>query len=354
MYKKIVNLVPPPLDDQFIKEKIICIRGHRERIFNTSYELVKNKHIFHNYGHGGAGWTFLFGCVNESLRQFKALLENRSLVQQQSLLVVGAGCYGLLTAILLAHLGYNVKIIAKDVHALASYKAAGFFFPRPRKVSNEHETAEFLARGMESYQTYLNIITDKHPFIKSGPKLLPAYYAPDIDPGFAPYQESGLTLPPKSVTIDFQNGKQYAAREYHTLFINPVQLMKELTREINHLGIPIYQQEIDSFDSIEEQVIFNCAGLGAKKLTHDQRLIPVQGHLITLQNQPIDQLQYLINFKVTMSATKGNYLRDELLYFAPKDEGILGITFLRGQDSLTNNLHEFDRILVRAHLFFGT
>ena len=39
--------------------------------------------------------------------------------------------------------------------------------------------------------------------------------------------------------------------------------------------------------------------MGGKKLTHDARIIPVQGHLITLHKQPsMEQLQYMINVKV--------------------------------------------------------
>lgn len=353
MYTKVVNLVPPQLSDQAIKEKIICIRGHRERMFNTSYEQINNQFVFHNYGHGGAGWTFLFGCVNESLRQFEQQVANYPSLKKQAITIIGAGCYGLLTAIELARRGYHVRIVAREQTDISSHKAAGFFFPRPRKVSNELETAIFHARGIESYQTYLSIIKGSHPFITHGPKLLPAYYDINIDPGFTPYVAHKLVTPPQTITIDFGNGKKYPAHQYETLFINPAALMDELKHLIKQLDVPILKQEIEKFDDLDESIIFNCAGLGAKKLTNDLRLIPVQGHLITLQKQPIEQLQYLINFKVTMPAAKGNYLRNELLYFAPKNEGILGITFIRGQDSFTNNQHEFDRLLERAHLFFG-
>jgi hypothetical protein len=60
----------------------------------------------------------------------------------------------------------------------------------------------------------------------------------------------------------------------------------------------------------------------------------------------------MINVKVIQKGPKG--MRDELIYFAPKDEGILGITFIRGQDSLTANQQEFDRLLERCRDFFGT
>lgn len=79
----------------------------------------------------------------------------------------------------------------------------------------------------------------------------------------------------------------------------------------------------------------------------------MQGHLISLQNQ-LDptQLHYMINVKVVMTDEHGNK-RDELIYFAPKEDGILGITFIRGPRALQPNPHEFDRLLERCQNFFG-
>lgn len=346
--------MPPSLSIENIQDKIICIRGHRERLFNVSFQEINNKIIFHNYGQGGAGWTFLFGCINESMRQFENYIAQKPAIKNQAIVVIGAGCYGLLTAITLARKGYTVKIIAKEIDTISSDKAAGFFFPRPRKVSNTQEKEIFHERGTESLQAYLEIVHGTHPFIKSGAQILPAYYAPDIDPEFDQYIAKGLIQPPQKVVIDFNNEKKYDALEYHTLFINSMQLMQELRRNAAQLNIQIIKQEINSFDAVDSQVIFNCAGWGAKQLTQDTRLVPVQGHLITLKNQPhLEQLQYMINFRVTMLTPKGT-LRNELIYFAPKESGILGITFLRGQDSQTSNQHEFDRLLQRCHDFFGT
>jgi D-amino-acid oxidase len=345
-----ISLLPPLLSASHIKEKITCIRAHRERLFRVEAEIHHGKLICHNYGQGGAGWTFLFGCVNESLRQFEQMLEAQPSFKKQTLCVIGAGCYGLLTAIELVHRGYSVRIVAEQVEQLPSQKAAGFFFPRPRKVSTPPEIAIFRARGLESYNTYLQIMRHEHPFIQEGARLLPAYYGLDIDPGFAPYIAAGVMQAPQRVRITFGAPKIYEAYAYQTLFIDAERMMHQLQREVQALGISIVRQKVHNFDEVEESVIFNCAGLGAKQLAHDARIVPVQGHLITLQQQPIEQLQYMLNFKVVMINGRG-MPRDELIYFAPKGEGILGVTFIRGQDSLTANQHEFDRLLERCHTF---
>lgn len=127
--QRIVYLTPPQFSHEHIKEKITCVRAHRERLFRLSSEQIREKLVFHNYGQGGAGLTFLFGSVNESMRQFKQqLLENPAL-KDEPIAVVGAGCYGLLTAIHLVHAGHKVRIIAKETEKTSSANAAGFFFP---------------------------------------------------------------------------------------------------------------------------------------------------------------------------------------------------------------------------------
>ncbi len=352
--RRIVHLTPPLLGAEHIKENIVCIRAHRERLFEVSTQSLDGKVFFHNYGQGGAGWTFLFGCVNESIRQFERHSAQHTSLNNKPVVVIGAGCYGLLTAIILARKGHSVRIVAKDTEHIPSNKAAGFFFPRARKSSTPQELAVFMTTGMESYGVYKQIIQGEHPFIKAVPKLLPAYSGLDIDPGFAPYIAQGIIETPERVTIDFGNGKMYEMMAYETIFINPSVIMQELRRAISELGIPITKAEIGAFGDVSESIIFNCAGMGAKKLACDARIVPVQGHLIALKNQPdVEQLQYMINDKVVMVDAQGRP-RDELVYFAPKESGILGITFIRGEDSLTKNHHEFERLLQRSRDYFGT
>jgi D-amino-acid oxidase len=348
---KIIKLTPPKLSLNNIKENVACIRGHRERIFQTYPQELDGKQVFHNYGHGGAGWTFLFGCVNESIRQFEDQLKNNTNLKDKPICIIGAGCYGLLTAIVLIRKGYKVQIIAKEIEEIPSNKAAGFFFPRHRKCSNTEEKEIFRVRGIESYKTYKQIAEGNHPFIKTGPKQMPVYFEPTIDPGFGPYIAEGLINEPEEVVINFGGSKHYKAIEYKIVFINAATVMAELKREAKELNVKITKKEIKNFAEVEEKIVFNCAGFGAKELANDKRMVPVQGHLITLQDQPIEQLQYMINFKFFQPTAEGKP-RDELIYFAPREDGILGVTFKRGESSLEANPHEFERLLARCREFF--
>ena len=144
----------------------------------------------------------------------------------------------------------------------------------------------------------------------------------------------------------------YDVFAYNTIFINPPMLFQELKNLVEAWNIPIEHKEIFSFDDVEESIMFNCAGMGAKQLTDDKRIVPVQGHLIMLKNQPNPAaLQYLLNVKVVMHDAQGR-ARDELIYFAPNSDGILGVTFIRGQASEDANQHEFERLLKRCRDFF--
>lgn len=347
-----IILTPPILSEKSIKEKIVCIRGHRERIFRVEPEKIVNKIVFHNYGHGGAGWTFLFGTVYQSIEQFRTHTRHAAF-KSVSVTVIGAGCYGLLTAIILAREGYRVTIVAKEIEGLASQKAAGFFFPRPRKVSNAGEIALFHQFGFASYTAYIDIIAGKHPYLRRGARLLSAYYDPRIDPGFGPYIERGLMQNGRPVTICFDGGsREYEATEYTALFIETHELLSELWRNVTELDILIKRDTVTHFQEIDDCIIFNCTGFGARSLAQDNRMVPVQGHLVLLHNQP-DSMQrsYMVNMQVDSTDIKGRP-RTELIYYAPKGEGILGITFIRGESSLTANEHEFDRLWQRCKIFF--
>jgi D-amino-acid oxidase len=348
-----VYLTPPSISDAHIEKKVVCIRSHRERIFCVSSELKNDKLLCHLYGHGGAGWTFLFGSVQKAVQELEHHLTQNPSYKNKPICVVGAGCFGLLSAVTLARLGYEVRIVAKELDNLPSDRAAGFFFPRPRKCSNPEERAIFESVGMASYSAYLEIATGMHPFIKNASKLMPAYYNHEIDPGFGLYREQGLIPSPEKVTIDFGNDKKYDVMEYQTVFINPSEVMSELRRNIQELGISIEIDDVQNLDELPESIVFNCAGKSAPIFNNDTRMVPVQGHLITLKNQPpMDQLQYMINVRVAQ-LDPNNWSRDTLLYYAPKNSGILGITFIRGQADETANADQFDKLLERARRFFG-
>ena len=72
---------------------------------------------------------------------------------------------------------------------------------------------------------------------------------------------------------------------------------------------------------LSENLIFNCTGLGARDLFHDEELIPIRGQLVFLLPQP--EVDYM-----TVGPGK--------IYMFPRHDGILlGGTFQRGDSNTT-------------------
>jgi glycine/D-amino acid oxidase-like deaminating enzyme len=93
-------------------------------------------------------------------------------------------------------------------------------------------------------------------------------------------------------------------------------------------------QSRDALASLEEPVIFNCTGLGARALFGDEELVPVRGQLVVLVPQP--EIDYN-----TFSQDASHYF-----YMFPRSDGIvLGGTFERGNWSLEPDAEATARIL---------
>ena len=120
------------------------LRPYNKQIAPKVYSEYKdNRIISHNYGHGGAGWILCFGSVNKSIRNFENQIVLKgikiSYVKEcETVTVIGMGCIGLTTAILLIQNGYkDIKLIADKFDNLVSHVAAGSFrFPVPPLNTN--------------------------------------------------------------------------------------------------------------------------------------------------------------------------------------------------------------------------
>src|SRR5262249_50280871 len=83
--------------------------------------------------------------------------------------------------------------------------------------------------------------------------------------------------------------------------------------------------------ALNEKLIFNCTGLGARALFGDEELMPIRGQLVVLLPQP-----------------EGNYmtLGPGNIYMFPRRDGILlGGSFERNQSDLEPNPALTERIL---------
>lgn len=358
----VVKLVPPRLDKGALAEKIVCTRPMREGRFQIGVEQLGSKTIVHCYGHGGSGATTLFGSVEHAIALYKQNGDQKAPIR-----VIGTGMMGLTAAIELHRLGYPVKgIFTKERYDIPSWKHGGYFALVSIKNAPEEE-ANCNRMGMQTFLTYREIHQNRHPYLKDLVRLLPVYCSKETESGIESLAEQGLIPLPKEVALDFGNEVRHANfLEYQTYFMNPTELMKQLLQELERLGIPINMREIRSFDEVEESVIFNCSGLGARELCKDRNMIPVRGHLVMLNEKSGSaHMDYMIYSKVEQ---EGN---EEWIYLFPKPlsvsenhpkglrcQGTLGGTFIPDVDFLPKeeqeelDRKEFQKLLDRSSLFF--
>lgn len=350
----IVTLPPPLLSAEAIGEKIICTRPMREGRFNISLEHVQDKTIVHCYGHGGAGWTTLFGSVSKALSLYKETHPDKS----TPIRVIGSGCMGLTVAVELKRRGYAVKgIVTQSLYDIASWKAGGYFALVSVKTSpNEQEN--LIDIGLDTFRTFQQIEQEEHPYIsKSCVRYLPLYCSHNTQAGIEDLEVRGLLPPREQVELDFGNGVIHQNfLKYMTYYMDTSALMHQLADEARRLGVGIEVKPISSFEEISEPVIINCSGLGAKELNHDDLLIPVRGHLIVLNEcAGGGHMDYLIYSKVEQEG------KEEYVYLFPKTSyasgnavkgcrGVLGGTFIA--EKHVDDAREFQRMLERNRRFF--
>ncbi len=363
-----VFLTPPTITSATIAQEVVCFRPMREGKFNISTEVFKGnsgtKIIVNCYGHGGSGWTTLFGSVNKAINLF----EQGFLNKEKPIRVIGSGCMGLTCAVQLARQGYRVAgITTKDRYDIPSWRAAGYFALVSVRTSPE-EQANLNEIGITTFKTYQQIEQGKHPYItQQAVRFMPVYCSQETEAGVEELEAQGLIPKKEFVTLNFGNGVTHPGYvKYMTYFMDTTSLMRQLWAEVDALGIPVEDKAITSFDEIEEEIIFNCSGLGARELNQDNTMISVRGHLIMLNEESgTAHMDYMIYTKVEQD---GN---DEYIYMFPKSisvtpdtkqgthcRGTLGGTFIAHTDRLTRaqqdelDSKEFNKLLDRNCKFF--
>lgn len=361
---KTVTLSPPPLSSESVLEKICCTRPGREDGFNISVEKQGRKTLVNCYGHGGSGWTTLFGSVERAI----TLFEKEGLDKTVPIRVIGSGCMGLTSAIELKKMGYNVSgISTKSLYDLPSWKAGGYFALTIKDLPEESQKI-LNDICVKTFQAYQKIERGEHSYIsQEAVRYMPVFCSIGNKTGLEPLEECGAIPPKEYVTLDFGNGiVRPNFVKYMSYFMNTTTLMEQLSSEVKRQNIAVTIETIDSFDQIEEEVIFNCAGLGARELNADAKMYAISGHLLTLkQSDQSGHLDYMITARVVQDD------KPEYIYMFPKTysvsaenpqgspcSGVLGGTFIPHTDQLSAeelenlNKKEFERLLKRLQTFF--
>jgi D-amino-acid oxidase len=327
----------------------VGLRPHRPSGFVLRAEKLDAKTIIHNYGHGGAGMSLSWGCGQ---RAAEMALDAISAGRRRAA-VIGCGALGLAAARQLQRRGFDVTIYAATVppDTTSNMSLAGFT-PTSAVIALDRRTPQWDAQfrdvveiayrqlqllvGREYGVSWLyNYFATDDPRTASGENtLMPAHLAPEpelLGPGEHP-------LPTK-----------YAAR-FAGIRIEPSIYLDALMRDVVLFGGRIVIRKFDDTRdllSIDEPVVVNCTGLGARELFGDTELIPLKGQLTVLVPQP--EVDY-----ATIGAGRVNLQMPSAgLHMMPRADGIvLGGTRERDVWTLEPNQDELTRVVEGHRQFF--
>ena len=341
--RPMVTLPPVEVSWERIIRTTVGLRPHRASGFVVRPEQLDDRTVVHNYGHGGAGMSVSWGTAHLAADIAVEHLDRRAAV-------IGCGIVGLTTARILQRRGFDVTIYAASLppDTTSNMSWAGF---TPGSGLVTQRTPEFDGQ----FQRAIEIAYREHQLLVGrGYGVSWIYsYSPTDDPGRAgggPFSGGEGTgganpLVPDAVEAgsallrpgELPFTTRYARRTPSLVF-DPTIYLEALMRDVLLFGGRIVVQEFDTSRdllSLEERLIVNCTGLGAKRLFDDDELTPVKGQLVVLVPQP--EVDYSI----------GGML--------PRRDGIvLGHMQQRGDWSLDVDEAAQQRIMESAMRTFGT
>jgi D-amino-acid oxidase len=304
-YDKMPTLAPIRADSDRLFRITVCLRPFRAQGPRIETERVGNKLVVHNYGHGGSGWSLSWGSSGLALEQARAAMDGD--INQRAVAVIGCGALGLTSATLLQRAGAKVTIYAKErPPEVRSARATGSWTPDSRVALTHVAPASFgdrwerMARASWSmYQSYLGMpgnpveyyeqyaLSDNEPETRQPSRS--SGRTEELD--FARYASRIADIMPKH--LDLPPGTHpfpttYARRSTSLLF-NVADYSRQLVTDFLIAGGKIETVEFHTpaeLAVLEQTVIVNCTGYGARQLWMDESITPVRGQIGWLIPQP--------------------------------------------------------------------
>ena len=323
------------VSDERVIRTIAGLRPFRRNGFNVSTEKRGAKTLIHNYGHGGGGISLSWGT--SSLAVELAGIGNR-----RNCAVIGAGVMGLTTARLAQDRGWNVTIYSKDLPPDTTSNVAGGQWSPTSMYDQEFVTPAFrrqFDRAMTiAYRYFQNLVGSRY-----GVRWISNYNLSADSPEEANFQNRYASFYPQ--LRDLGRGEHpfpvRNARHYNTMLIEPAIFLPAVMSDYFGAGGKLDIREFAAAEEIlalEEEVIFNCTGLGSHALFGDDMLMPVKGQLTFLL--PQEEVEF-------------NIIGNGGLYMFPRSDGILlGGTYERGEWSLEPDPEATRRIIDGHRAFF--
>lgn len=323
----------------------VGLRPYRPSGFVLRPDRLDDKLLVHNYGHGGAGMSLTWGTGRMAAELALARPERRAAV-------VGCGVAGLTTARQLQRRGFAVTIYAASVppDTTSNMSLAGWT-PTSGLVDEDRRTSVWDGRFRSAARTayhQLQLLVGRG----YGVSWLDGYSLRETAPDAVDEDDREHTpllphdLQPGATLLgpgDHPFPTRYATRR-PTLRIEPSIYLDRLVSDVRAAGAAIVVRRFrDRRDlaSLDEPVVMNCTGLGARDLVDDRELTPLKGQLTLLM--PQEEVDYS-TFGSALPSAGG------FVHMSPRADGIaLGGTSVEGDWSLEPD-EEARRRIVEAHI----
>ena len=297
------RFAPVKVAPERVIRTVVGLRPFRPSGFVVREERIGSKRVVHNYGHGGCGVTLSWGTSHLAVEEaFDAGVSNYA--------VLGCGAVGLATARLLQRRGGKVTIYAKDLPPQTTSNIAGAQWSPFTVADHDRKTPAFSAQleraSRLSHRYFQDLVGERY-----GVRWIENYVfteTPDVryleDPIADLYPDVAM-LEPGDHPFPSPH-----VRRFMTMLIETPVYLEAVLRDFMIMGGRVVVRdfaESGQLEMLEEPVIVNCTGMGAKQLFGDKELTAIKGQLTVLLPQP--EVDY-----ITLA---GN------LYMFPRRDGIL-------------------------------
>jgi len=306
-YDRVPRLAPVRPHTDRLFDITVCLRPFRAAGPRLDTEMLGDKLVVHNYGHGGSGWSLSWGSAQVALG--KALSTGAG-----EIAVIGAGAIGMTTALTAQRAGARVTVYAKERTAQArSARATGSWTPDSRISKAADAGPQFAAlweqmarTSFKSWRAWLGLPgtpvewNDRYNLSDLPPDEARAKRRAEDTMHFGEYADSIRDLTPRAVVLppgSHPFPTAYATRNSSLMF-NVTGLAHQMESDFLLAGGQFEMREFHApseLMALPEKVIINCTGYGARALWKDESITPVRGQIAWLIPQP--EVNYGLYYK---------------------------------------------------------